>query len=65
MTKEELLKRYADGERDFYGEVVDEVDLSKVNLSGANLSRADLIGANLSDADLSDAKLDGVIGYTG
>lgn len=43
MTADELLQRYAAGQRDFQG----------VNLSGEILSWADLTGANLSEANLS------------
>jgi 2-iminobutanoate/2-iminopropanoate deaminase len=52
MKAEELLKRYAVGERNFH-----EADLCWAILSGANLSGANLSGANLSGADLSDANL--------
>ncbi len=52
MDAEELLRRYADGERNFV-----EVDLSRANLSGANLYGADLRNANLSGVDLSGADL--------
>ena len=57
MTAEELLERYAAGERDFSG-----VDLRGVNLSGANLYGvmlydADLRGANLGGANLNGTKL--------
>ena len=57
MTTEELLERYAAGERDFSG-----VDLRGVNLSGANLYGvmlydADLRGANLGGANLNGTKL--------
>ncbi len=46
MEADELLRRYAAGERDF----------RKVDLSRANLNRANLIGINLSGANLSSAK---------
>jgi uncharacterized protein YjbI with pentapeptide repeats len=65
MTAEELLERYAAGERDFSG-----VDLMGINLSGAdlgadwssfnlggNLNETNLSGANLSSANLSGANL--------
>ena len=48
-TAEELLARYAEGERDFIG----------ANLSGANLSGANLSGAELRNAKLSKARLSG------
>ena len=57
MKAEELLKRYAAGERDFSGVDLREIDLSRVNLPGINLSQADLIGADLRGSDLSDANL--------
>ena len=37
MTVEELLKKYAAGERNFAGINLTEANLSGVNLSGANL----------------------------
>ncbi|MEH2207481.1 MAG: pentapeptide repeat-containing protein [Nostoc sp.] len=40
ITVEELLQRYAAGERDFIG-----VDLRDAELRGINLSRANLSGA--------------------
>ena len=49
---EELLARYAAGERAFAG-----ARLSKAYLQGAQLSGADLSGANFSDANLEDADL--------
>ncbi|HLO47999.1 MAG TPA: pentapeptide repeat-containing protein [Kamptonema sp.] len=54
MRVEELLKRYAAGQRDFA-----EVNLNEANLSGANLSGINLSGANLSVANLSGANLHG------
>lgn len=62
MEVEELLQRYAAGERDFSGVNLCEVNLSRINLSGANfsganLSIANLSGANLSGVNLSHAKL--------
>lgn len=59
MEVEELLKRYAAGERDFAGLNLCEVNLSRVNLSGVNLSNAILSIANLSGANLSGANLAG------
>jgi len=46
MEADELLKRYAAGERDF----------RKVDLRSANLTRANLSGINLSGANLSGTK---------
>jgi uncharacterized protein YjbI with pentapeptide repeats len=62
MNIEDILKQYADGERDFSSANLAEANLSGVNLSGAkligaNLSVANLCGSNLSDADLSRVKL--------
>lgn len=54
MKAEEVLKRYAAGERAFLS-----INLNEANLSGANLSRADLSGANLSVANLSGSNLSG------
>ncbi|MEH2236669.1 pentapeptide repeat-containing protein [Nostoc sp.] len=68
MDAEELLRRYAAGERNFAGiELRNSVnstdlfpnlegaDLRKINLRGASLYRVNLSGANLSSADLSGA----------
>ncbi|MDX2239826.1 MAG: pentapeptide repeat-containing protein [Leptolyngbyaceae cyanobacterium bins.302] len=62
MNAEELLKKYATGERNFAAaklceENLSGVNLSKANLCGANLSVANLCGTNLSEADLSKTKL--------
>jgi len=46
MEADELLRRYAAGERDF----------RKVDLSSANLTKANLSGINLSGANLSGTK---------
>ena len=64
MKAEELLKRYASGERDFQGAELQETNLARVNLAGANLRNAvlclaNLSRANLTDADLTDANLVG------
>jgi uncharacterized protein YjbI with pentapeptide repeats len=45
MTADELLERYAAGERDFSGVNLQRVELQYSQLSGINLSRA-----NLSDS---------------
>lgn len=55
MTAEELLERYAAGERDFAGVDLHGVDLSNAVLRGINLDRADLSGVNFSNTDLSGA----------
>ena len=62
MTVQELIRRYAAGERDFGAIDLAEANLSRVNLNNAHLSRstfsiANLSGANLNEADLSYAKL--------
>ncbi len=59
---DEILKRYAAGEREFLNaDICDSelegVDLSGINLSGANLSRANLSGVHFSSADLTGAVL--------
>lgn len=68
-SAEELLRRYAAGEREFeqvrlsgadlHNAILHGIDLSEAILNGANLSRADLRGADLSWADLSQADLRG------
>lgn len=62
MDAEELLKKYAAGERDFTAILLCEANLSRVNLSGANFSEAilsltNMSGANLSDVNFRKAKL--------
>lgn len=64
ISAEELLTRYAAGERDF-PEVdlrdanLTDADLRGINLSGAWLQDSDFSGANLSGANLEWADLDG------
>jgi uncharacterized protein YjbI with pentapeptide repeats len=53
LTAQELLDRYAAGERDFAGVDLHGVDLSKAVLRGINLDRADLSEVNFTGADLS------------
>ena len=57
MTVEELIRRYAAGERDFAGSDLRGADLSEADLRGIDLSRANLREADLSGADLSDVSL--------
>jgi uncharacterized protein YjbI with pentapeptide repeats len=58
LDAQELLKRYADGERDFRDVILHRVDLSGVNLRSINLcgayfSHVNLQGATLEGNDLS------------
>lgn len=55
MDAEQLLKRYADGRRDFSWADLRGVDLTGARLPGINLYRADLTGAILKAADLEGA----------
>ncbi|MBE8985736.1 pentapeptide repeat-containing protein [Nostoc sp. LEGE 12450] len=62
VTTNEILRRYAMGERNFINAnlkcaVLTSVKLSEINLSYASLSWADLSQANLSKADLTAADL--------
>ncbi|MEH1945282.1 MAG: pentapeptide repeat-containing protein [Nostoc sp.] len=64
VTTDEILRRYAIGERNFVNAnlrcaVLASVKLSEINLSYAQLSWADLSQANLSYADLTAADLRG------
>ena len=64
MDKEEFLKWYRDGERDFSGVELRDVDLRGIHLSNtifhkAKLINVDLSKSNLSKADLSEADLTG------
>ena len=59
---DEILKRYAAGEREFPGaDICDSelegVDLSGINLSGAELADSDLTRINLSGANLHNANI--------
>ena len=65
MTAEELLRRYAAGERDFTGVDLSEARLSFKNLSNiilrdAYLGYAIMDDTNLSHADLSGANMEGI-----
>lgn len=65
MTAEELLERYATGERDFRGITLYKANLIKVNLSGADFSNANLsdsylIAANLKNCVFQKTCLEGV-----
>lgn len=58
ITVEELLGRYAAGERNFIDiRLPEKSDLTRVNLSGAILLGADLVGANFTDANLTNCDL--------
>lgn len=62
MKAEDLLRRYADGKRDFSwadlsGENLTNANLAKVNLYGANLAQAVLVRANFQQANLLKANL--------
>ncbi len=64
MDKKEFLRRYDNGERDFSGIEIRDMDLSGIDLSDVSLHRAKLIKVNLSktrlwEADLSEADLSG------
>ncbi|GAX43398.1 rfrA pentapeptide repeat-containing protein [Tolypothrix sp. NIES-4075] len=48
ITVEELLKRYAAGERDFRSTTLKGMDLSGANLPGINLNQANLAESNPS-----------------
>ncbi|MDV3002675.1 MAG: Serine/threonine-protein kinase B (plasmid) [Chroococcopsis gigantea SAG 12.99] len=52
MDREELLKKYAAGERDFTG-----VDLSSADLRNIDLCEVDFTRANFSHADLRGASI--------
>ncbi len=59
MDADELLKRYAAGDRDFTGANLARAKLIGANLVGVNLWGADLSGANLAKAKLWGANLCG------
>ncbi|MEH2144242.1 pentapeptide repeat-containing protein [Nostoc sp.] len=64
ITAEELLQRYAAGERDFAGVSLRKIVLVNANLRGINLPNADLRFANLIAVKLTDANLSQV-NFTG
>jgi uncharacterized protein YjbI with pentapeptide repeats len=58
ITAEDLLRRYAAGERDFPQIILEYADLSgadfqRINLQGARLSYVNLSGINLRDSTLT------------
>ncbi len=55
MEREDLLRRYAQGKRDFSKVNLSGVNLAHTKLSGSNFIRANLQGANLPLANLSGA----------
>ena len=57
QSPEELLERYAAGEREFARTSLSLAHLSGANLNGANLNGANLGGANLRGANLRGANL--------
>ena len=59
MDAEELLQKYAAGQRQFHSVNLRGIDLQGVNLSEIDFYNADLTGADLNDANLSKANLRG------
>jgi hypothetical protein len=59
MTRDELIKRYGAGERNFRGANLRDADLGYADLAGADLRAANLVAANLRDAHLVGANLRG------
>ncbi len=53
ITADEFLRRYADGERDFFGIKLTKADLSRVNWDDPNSVGQTITGANFSEEDLS------------
>jgi len=59
MKAHELLKRYADGRRDFSGENLRGQSFKGKDLSGADFSEADIRGANFTNAKLTGTNFRG------
>jgi uncharacterized protein YjbI with pentapeptide repeats len=58
ITAEELLQRYAAGERDFSGVDLEGADLVRANLAGTGIyAGVNLRGANFARASLREANL--------
>ncbi|HEY9744576.1 MAG TPA: pentapeptide repeat-containing protein [Coleofasciculaceae cyanobacterium] len=55
----EVLKRYADGRRDFSGENLTGQSFKGKDLSGANFSESDIRGTNFTNAKLTGANFRG------
>ncbi|MEH2240017.1 pentapeptide repeat-containing protein [Nostoc sp.] len=59
MEAEEVLQRYAAGQRNFCGINLQGIHMRGVHLRGVNLSWADLSRASLMDVNLNEADLRG------
>lgn len=56
LTAKQVLQRYAAGEREFRGAILDDCDFRGANLSGADFSRAKIRGTCFVDATLIRTK---------
>lgn len=61
MDANEVVKRYADGKRNFRLTDLKGLNLVKANLSSVDFTGANLSGSNLSNSDLSHANLNWAI----
>jgi tetratricopeptide (TPR) repeat protein len=59
LTREDVIRLYNEGERDFRKQKLDRINLSDADLRGADFSGADLSRANLQRIDLTGARLIG------
>jgi uncharacterized protein YjbI with pentapeptide repeats len=61
MDANQIIKRYANGERNFRSQDLKNLSFIQTDLSGADFTGADLSGADLSNSDLNRANFNWTI----